>query len=110
MVTGMKTPTWSYSGNLMGVRVRVTPLSNLEAHVVLGGGGLGAHVEGVAVARPRNKVVLDDTLHRTLAGRLCTIESVQYTATGDALLVRLNMPMMDATLRMMRDDADRVDT
>lgn len=101
---GVQVPTRSYSGNLLGVRVSVTPVSNNEARVVLRGGGVGAHVEGVATTRPRNGVVLDHTLGSTLSGRLCTVESAQYSASGDALCVRVNMPFMNATLRMLRDD------
>lgn len=103
---GVKVPTRSYSGNLLGVHVSVTPISNHEARVVLRGGGVGAHVEGVATTRPRNKVVLDRTLDSTLSGRLCTVESAQYSASADALCVRVNMPLMNATLRMLRDGAD----
>ena len=74
--------------------------------MVLSGGGVGAHVEGVATTRPRNGVVLDRSLDSVLSGRLCTVESAQYSASGDALCVRLNMPLMNATLRMLRDGKD----
>ena len=103
---GVQLPKRCYSGNLLGVHVSVTPISNHQARVVLSGGGVGAHVEGIATTRPRNKVVLDRTLYSVLSGRLCAVESAQYSASGDALCVRMTMPLMNATLRMLRDGAD----
>ena len=43
------------------------------------------------------------TLDSTLSGRLCSVESVQYSARVDALCVRIKLSMFNATLHIMRN-------
>ena len=102
LVAGLHLP--SYSGNLLGVVAIVRPVNNHQALVQLCDGGLGARVDGIATVRPRNNIVLDSALSSTLSSRLIGVESVHYIASGDTLFVRVNLPFVNATLRLLRDD------